>query len=362
MNSTPGTDQHDHKRHNHRLLAIAAGLAAVVIAGAGIFIFSGGGDSRGETRTVTSGPDQTAVTPGSETAPKVASFRRNSTPSSGTGGLSSDPATPTPTSTPAAKPTATPTPRPASNSSSSSSDANPGDNPGTLAKFDVLDRYKFTVHKEYTGQVGQDTLKSYQNVFSYYPGVVPDIKVSSDRAFTIDSAGTFVAPDRLSLVNNYGGGGKLYEWFVGRNWVDRYGNGDYHHGAFDNDVDHSSLSEEASTWTNGIWNWWNSDPDIQIRCHASSQQVNGQDVRECAPYQLTSDQVFNLIDVFGGKSINHYDTFNLQFWLMTDQNVPVRLRFNVAGLDANKASERIVANIDITQVNDSSLSVDFPKG
>jgi len=72
-------------------------------------------------------------------------------------------------------------------------------------------------------------------------------------------------------------------------------------------------------------------------------------------------QVFSLIDLLGGATFQHYDSFSLQFWLLADENIPTRVKLSIVGKDKSDQPEKMNVTLDLTEINSSSLKVDLPR-
>jgi len=339
MNSTPGSEQHDHKRHKHHGIVLAAAVVALGIIVAGIYAFSSR-DSQARPA-----PAKTATGPDTGLPERLA-FSARGTPSA-----SGPPAATT--SSPAPRPQATSTPKP--KATPAADDA--GERPGALEALSVLDAYKFAVHYEATGSIAADYYKQLRDRMTDRPELLPKYTASPDKLLTLDYTGAYVYPD--GLYTQWKVGTLRYEeWQVGTNGATHYN---------DEAVEkvtttRFSIGNNAAHrfWSNQLLGWFE-DEAADLRCRASSEKVNGQKVRQCTVSNANKDQIFDLLDRFNGKSVDTFDEANLVIWLMADENVPVRVSIKFGGKDASGKATRIATTMDLTEINSSAIKVSLPK-
>ncbi len=104
---------------------------------------------------------------------------------------------------------------------------------------------------------------------------------------------------------------------------------------------------------NAFW----SDSDFtttlnQFNCSSSTETVNGVETHMCGIDKETYNTLRSTLGGFFGNSADITDltTFNFQVWLTSD-GVPVRMRVEMIGTDADNAPFNLKMNLDITDIN-----------
>ncbi len=126
----------------------------------------------------------------------------------------------------------------------------------------------------------------------------------------------------------------------------------------------SDLSVCASFWDDGF-----AESASSFQCTGSRESVNGQQTRKCSIDKNTFDQVRQLVGgVLGDpdSGIKDLTRFQMELWVTEGTNsvpagLPARFRADMAGKDMSNRDFAIKIDLDVTNINDSGLSVAAPK-
>jgi hypothetical protein len=124
------------------------------------------------------------------------------------------------------------------------------------------------------------------------------------------------------------------------------------------------LSLCAAFWDEGF-----AESGNAFQCSGDRESLNGQQTRKCSIDRQTFDQIKQFL---GGvlsdpdSQIRELTRFQMEMWVTAGTNsipegLPVRFRTDMAGKDASGRDFSMKVDLDVTNINDSGLSVSAPR-
>jgi hypothetical protein len=237
------------------------------------------------------------------------------------------PAATSPTARPSASPAATTT----------------GGSGATAGRLSDLNSYRYTLKME--GMGGPLT-----QLTDVVPGATPGSNT------VLDISGTYIKPDKAVLSIQAGSFAITQTMIGNQQWV---AIGSLVQGP-------SPLTGQTAGDLSFAALFWDESfvPAAgDFSCSGSRETVNGISTRKCEIDRATFDRLRNLA---GGNSfasveagIKDVSSMSFEAW-MADAGYPVRLRVDMAGKDTSDRDFRLKVDMDITDINSSSLTVTPP--
>jgi len=230
----------------------------------------------------------------------------------------------------------------------------PATGPGTQVRPGLgdLTSYKCTLKLDGSG----GPLAELEALFS------PSGGSAGGQAVSLDAAVTYVKPDK-SLLTMKLGSETFGQITIGRQQWSTLGGLTVGPNAV-GPLTPADLSLCASFWDEGFAQGAGS-----FQCGGGRESINGQQTRKCSIDKSTFDQVRQfsggiLSDPEAG--IRDLSRFQMELWVTEGTNsvpagLPVRLRADMAGKDATNRDFSMKIEMDVTNLNDSGLSVSAPR-
>ena len=185
---------------------------------------------------------------------------------------------------------------------------------------------------------------------------------SGGQTVSFDASVTYVRPDKAQLTLKLGSE-TFGQTTIGRQQWSTLGSltvGPNAVGA----LSPAELSLCASFWDDGF-----ASGASAFQCSGNRESVNGLQTRKCSIDRGTFDQVRQFL---GGvlsdseSGIKDLSRFEMELWVSEGSNsiaggLPVRLRADMAGKDASSRDFSMKIEMDVTNINDSSLKVTAPR-
>jgi hypothetical protein len=216
-----------------------------------------------------------------------------------------------------------------------------GTAPTGLTKLADLNSYRYTMKIEGNATALTDAAGGFGT-----PG--SDVKVAY--------SGAYVKPDRGQQQITLGDSLKVDVITIGRQqWTGIGGT----YGA----PESASRTPEDYSAAIGFWDNGFMEDAGDLRCSGNRETINGIQTRTCG---IDSAAFSQLSDLLGGVSGSGDDGFveytnvSFQLWIAEPGGYIVRLRMDIAGHEAVKRNVRMHIELDVMNVNDTSIRINPP--